>query len=551
MSAPGPRSEPSRSGLSFRFLALPASARCALPIGPSGSRQGALSAAWQRPWLPGDDLPAGCAARLGLLQVPRPKSYAESPSGRCARRSSAEPAGSYGSPAAMGSSQSVEIPGGGTEGYHVLRVQENSPGHRAGLEPFFDFIVSINGSRLNKDNDTLKDLLKANVEKPVKMLIYSSKTLELREASVTPSNLWGGQGLLGVSIRFCSFDGANENVWHVLEVESNSPAALAGLRPHSDYIIGADTVMNESEDLFSLIETHEAKPLKLYVYNTDTDNCREVIITPNSAWGGEGSLGCGIGYGYLHRIPTRPFEEGKKISLPGQMTGTPITPLKDGFTEVQLSSVSPPSLSPPGTTGVEQSLSGLSISSAPPAVSNVLSTGVPTVPLLPPQVNQSLASMPPMNPATTLPSLMPLSAGLPSLPNLPSLSNFNLPAPHIMPGVGLPELGSPGLPPLPSLPPRNLPGIAPLPMLSDFLPSFPLVPEGSSAASAGEPLSSLPAMGPPSDPVMTTAKADASSLTVDVTSPASKVPTTVEDRVSDCTPAVEKPVSDADASEPS
>uniref|UniRef100_A0A8C9AH03 Golgi reassembly stacking protein 2 n=1 Tax=Prolemur simus TaxID=1328070 RepID=A0A8C9AH03_PROSS len=451
----------------------------------------------------------------------------------------------------MGSSQSVEIPGGGTEGYHVLRVQENSPGHRAGLEPFFDFIVSINGSRLNKDNDTLKDLLKANVEKPVKMLIYSSKTLELRETSVTPSNMWGGQGLLGVSIRFCSFDGANENVWHVLEVESNSPAALAGLRPHSDYIIGADTVMNESEDLFSLVETHEAKPLKLYVYNTDTDNCREVVITPNSAWGGEGSLGCGIGYGYLHRIPTRPFEEGKKISLPGQMT--PITPLKDGFTEVQLSSVNPPSLSPPGTTGLEQSLSGLSISSTPPAVGNVLSTGVPTVPLLPP-VNQSLTSVPPMNPATTLPGLMPLPAGLPNLPNLPNLNlNLNLPAPHIMPGVGLPELMNTGLPPLSSLPSRNLPGIAPLPMPSEFLPSFPLVPEGSSAASSAELLSSFPPTGSlPSDPVTTTAKADAaSSLTVDVMPPSSKAPTTVEDRVSDSAPASEKPVSaamDANAS---
>lgn len=71
----------------------------------------------------------------------------------------------------------------------------------------------------NKDNDMLKDVLKASVEKPVKMLVYSSKTLELREATVTPSNMWGGQGLLGVSIRFCSFEGANENVWHVLVSE--------------------------------------------------------------------------------------------------------------------------------------------------------------------------------------------------------------------------------------------------------------------------------------------------------------------------------------------
>jgi len=49
------------------------------------------------------------------------------------------------------------------------------------------------------------------------------------------------------------------------------------------------TVLSEqSEDLFTLIETHEAKPLKLYVYNTELDACREVTITPNSAWGGEG-----------------------------------------------------------------------------------------------------------------------------------------------------------------------------------------------------------------------------------------------------------------------
>lgn len=203
----------------------------------------------------------------------------------------------------MGGNQSVEVPGGGTEGYHVLRVQDGSPGQKAGVEAFFDFVVAIGNTRLNQDNDTLKHLLKANIEKEISMTVYSSKSQTVREVFITPSTLWGGQGLLGVSIRFCSFEGANENVWHILEVHPQSPAEAAGLRSFSDYIIGADSILHESEDLFSLIEAHEGRPLKLYIYNTETDHCREVTITPNGAWGGEGSLGCGIGYGYLHRIP--------------------------------------------------------------------------------------------------------------------------------------------------------------------------------------------------------------------------------------------------------
>ena len=54
----------------------------------------------------------------------------------------------------------------------------------------------------NQDNDTLKDLLKSNIEKPVKMTVYSSKTQSVRDVSITPSHNWGGQGLLGVSIRY-------------------------------------------------------------------------------------------------------------------------------------------------------------------------------------------------------------------------------------------------------------------------------------------------------------------------------------------------------------
>ncbi|XP_042607618.1 Golgi reassembly-stacking protein 1b isoform X2 [Cyprinus carpio] len=202
----------------------------------------------------------------------------------------------------MGLIQSVFAAEGG---YHVHGIQEHSPAERAGLEPFFDFILSIGHTRLNKESGLLKDLLKANVEKPVKLEVYSSKVMRVRELEVVPSNMWGGQGLLGASVRFCSFQGANHNVWHVLDVEVNSPAQLAGLKPYSDYIVGADQVLQESEDFFSLIEASEGKALKLLVYNTQSDRCREVLITPNGAWGGEGSLGCGVGFGYLHRIPMR------------------------------------------------------------------------------------------------------------------------------------------------------------------------------------------------------------------------------------------------------
>lgn len=185
---------------------------------------------------------------------------------------------------------------------------------------------------MDQDNDTLKQILKNGVGrhnfeikkkelilrkyiflnellfivgKQLPMTVYSSKTQSVRSVTIEPSETWGGQGLLGVSIRFCSFEGANENVWHVLEVHPSSPAELAGLHSFTDYIIGADSVLHESEDLFTLIEAHEDKSLKLYVYNSEDDTCREVTIIPNSKWGGEGSLGCGIGYGYLHRIPIR------------------------------------------------------------------------------------------------------------------------------------------------------------------------------------------------------------------------------------------------------
>ena len=48
--------------------------------------------------------------------------------------------------------------------------------------------------------------------------------------------------------RFCSFENANENVWHILEVDKDSPASVAGFESEHDFIIGADSVLNEVSD---------------------------------------------------------------------------------------------------------------------------------------------------------------------------------------------------------------------------------------------------------------------------------------------------------------
>ncbi|XP_027551248.1 Golgi reassembly-stacking protein 1 isoform X1 [Neopelma chrysocephalum] len=285
----------------------------------------------------------------------------------------------------MGLGSSSEGPGGGAEGFHVHGVQENSPAQQGGLEPFFDFIIAIGHTRLNKENNMLKDLLKANAEKAVKLEVYNIKTMKIREVEVVPSNMWGGQGLLGASVRFCSFQGANEHVWHVLDVEPASPAALAGLQPYTDYVVGSDQILQESEDFFSLIESHEGKPLKLMVYNTEADSIREVVVTPNGAWGGEGSLGCGIGYGYLHRIPTQSITSKKKPESkppsPSPEAGTSV-PSTNGYTETPL--LAPTSQSDSSETVMnldhsrDQEMSGYSPESSlspPPPLQRVMDPG--------------------------------------------------------------------------------------------------------------------------------------------------------------------------------
>ena len=98
----------------------------------------------------------------------------------------------------------------------------------------------------------------------------------------------------------------SKHTLHVLEVYGESPASAAGLESYNDYILGVGDLIFDGPDEFGeIVMHHEGRPVRLYVYSVRTEDIREVLITPNRLWGGDGCIGCGVGAGYLHALPPR------------------------------------------------------------------------------------------------------------------------------------------------------------------------------------------------------------------------------------------------------
>lgn len=136
------------------------------------------------------------------------------------------------------------------------------------------------------------------------LVVWNIKCQEKRLVTITPSDSWGGAGLLGVTIRLDDYGGADERLIRVLSVEPSSPAAICGLVEHQDYLLGttADS-FDSTATLAQVLQRHVDKVVEVYVYNTDSDVVRVVALMPTYAWGGAGLLGAEVGTGYLHRLP--------------------------------------------------------------------------------------------------------------------------------------------------------------------------------------------------------------------------------------------------------
>ncbi|KUI66680.1 hypothetical protein VM1G_01594 [Cytospora mali] len=193
-------------------------------------------------------------------------------------------------------------------GFQVLR----NTNLQLAVDPWFDYIVGINGRMIDDPSPGLFAQEVRNCAGGMVTLgLWSAKGQRTRTMHIpVPADA----ASLGLTLQWTSLNVVT-NIWHVLDVPANSPADLAGLLPYSDYILGSpEGVLHGESGLSEIVEDHIGRPLRLYVYNNEYDVTREVTLHPSRAWGGEGALGCVLGYGALHRLPA-PLSE--PVDAPG------------------------------------------------------------------------------------------------------------------------------------------------------------------------------------------------------------------------------------------
>ncbi|KAM0274126.1 hypothetical protein ACHAPA_001077 [Fusarium lateritium] len=223
----------------------------------------------------------------------------------------------------------------GSFGFQVLRNTNLD----LAIEPWFDFIVGINGRPIEDPEPALFSQEVRNCAgSTVTLGLWSAKGQRTREIHVPVAP---DTASLGLSLQYAPLALA-ANIWHVLDVPANSPADVAGLLPYSDYILGSpEGVLYGEGGLGELVEDFIGRPMRIWVYNNEYNVTREVTIQPSRDWGGQGALGCVLGYGALHRIPP-PLSE--PVDAPGEtmFDGATNEKSEDAFVPAVASSEQPP-----------------------------------------------------------------------------------------------------------------------------------------------------------------------------------------------------------------
>merc|ERR1719493_259126 len=116
---------------------------------------------------------------------------------------------------------------GPDHGWRILDVVPGGPADNLDLLVYFDFLVGVNGHRLDMDDpQSLFRTVKAFEGRELLMTFYNYKTEKTRTHTIVPK---GGMHSLGLMICNDSFNAQDESIIKVKKIDKGSPAARAGL----------------------------------------------------------------------------------------------------------------------------------------------------------------------------------------------------------------------------------------------------------------------------------------------------------------------------------
>jgi hypothetical protein len=187
----------------------------------------------------------------------------------------------------MGASESLE-------GYRVIDVSENSPASEAGLKSYLDFVISANGLKL-VPNNTFQNIICKSKGCRVFLRVFNLLTQAMRDVVVVPREDWGGDGLLGATIRW--EDCIVGDVLRIVSVVPGSKAEAAGLVPYKEYIMGTQEETVASIDRLAML-MRKSDSILLFVYSSDTQNVRKVCLETSGD-----SVGLEVAQGMFHGWP--------------------------------------------------------------------------------------------------------------------------------------------------------------------------------------------------------------------------------------------------------
>lgn len=243
-------------------------------------------------------------------------------------------------------------------GLRVVAVEE----HQLQLQSYFDYIVGIEDQPIPilgnahgyyyPDYPQLIQVFNGRVGDSVKLNVWSAKggtyreeylrvapkdENRMEEVSLAHTSDERGFEQLGFKVQWSPLVAATYT-YHILNISlEHGPAAMAGLIPDSDYIIGCQDglLATGGETLLQdIVRSRAHHDLVLYVYNKTHDCTRPLTVSI----GPDGRLGCNIGYGFLHRIPAV-----KEVQEAQEYVPEPLS--EDAFVPTQFTSTNP--LPPP------------------------------------------------------------------------------------------------------------------------------------------------------------------------------------------------------------